>query len=82
MSLDTPEAEVKLRAKAELVGQALTDYAADVLERAARLPSLDEILAPVRAEFEASGMSEDELADYLEEVKHEARQERRQCRQP
>jgi predicted DNA-binding protein len=39
--------------------------------------TLDEILAPVRAEFESSGMSEEELTNFLTEVRDEARNERR-----
>lgn len=71
----TPEVEAKLKAKADAAGVDLTTFAARALEREARRPSLDEVLAPVRAEFEASGMTEQELIDFLEEVKHEWRAE-------
>ena len=49
----------------------------ETLERAATRPSLDEVLAPLRDEFDRSGMSEEELTDFLEDAKHEARAERR-----
>jgi hypothetical protein len=35
-------------------------------------PSLEEILAPVRQEFEASGMSEDELDSFMNSVREKA----------
>jgi predicted transcriptional regulator len=39
---------------------------------------LEETLAPVRAAFEASGMTEEELTDLLEAEKHAMRRERRE----
>ena len=71
------ETEAKLKAKAAGAGLDVQTFAAQTLERIAARPSLDEILAPLRVEFEASGMSEDELVDLLEEAKHEMRAERR-----
>jgi hypothetical protein len=47
------------------------------LEAADEPPALDATLAPLRAEFEASGMSEAELVDLLETAKHQLRAERR-----
>jgi hypothetical protein len=74
----SPKAEAKLRAKAAEVGQELSDYAAGVLERAAEaaLP-LTEISGPLHAEFKASGMTDDELGDLLEDAKHRMRRQRR-----
>ncbi len=73
----SPEAEAKLIAKAAAAGVDVTTFAAQTLERAASKPTLEEILAPLRKEFEQSGMTEDELTDLLEQAKHEARAERR-----
>lgn len=53
--------------------------AASVLERSR---PLDEILEPVRREFEASGMTEEELVRFLDEVRDEARKERRVRKTP
>ena len=39
---------------------------------------LEKSLAPVRQAFRESGMTEDELSDLLEEVKHDMRRERRE----
>ncbi|MDQ3635975.1 MAG: hypothetical protein M3405_15950 [Acidobacteriota bacterium] len=38
--------------------------------------TIDEILAPVRQEFEESGMSEEELDDFLNGVREKAWQDR------
>src|SRR5437879_4917837 len=47
--------------------------------RQATKPSapLDEVLAPVREEFERSGMSEEELTGFLSEVRDQVRREKR-----
>lgn len=71
----SPEAESKLKAKAAAAGVDVATYAANTLERVATRPSLDEVLAPLRAEFERSGTNEDELTELLEQAKHEARAE-------
>ena len=69
----SPEAEANLKVKAAAAGVDVATYAARMLEFAATRPSLDEVLAPLRDEFERSGMSEDELTELLENAKHEAR---------
>jgi pyruvate/oxaloacetate carboxyltransferase len=71
------EAEAKLIAKAAAAGVDVATFAARTLERAACKPTLEEVLAPLRGEFERSGMSEEELTELLETAKHEARAERR-----
>jgi hypothetical protein len=73
----SPEAEASLKAKADAAGLDIAAYASRTLERVAARPSLDEVLKPLRAEFEESGMSEDELTEFLEEVKHESRAQQR-----
>ena len=70
------EAEAKLNAKAAAAGVDVATFAANTLERVASKPTLDEVLAPLRDEFDRSGMTEDELTDLLEQAKHEARAER------
>ena len=72
----SPEVEAKLKAKAAVAGIDMQTFAALTLERAASRPSLDELLAPLRAEFEASGMSEQQLVELLEAAKHELRNAR------
>ena len=38
--------------------------------------TLDEILAPLRKEFDESGMTEDELDEFIEEIREEVYQEK------
>jgi len=73
----SPDVEAKLKAKAAEAGVDVRTFVALTLERAASRPSTDEILAPLRAEFEASGMGEAELIELLETAKHEMRAEGR-----
>ncbi|MDB5322958.1 MAG: hypothetical protein JWN40_4589 [Phycisphaerales bacterium] len=73
----TPETEAKLKAKAATAGVDMQTYAARTLERIAARPPLEDVLAPLRAEFDASGMSEEELTELLEAAKHEMRAEHR-----
>ena len=69
-----PELEAKLRAKADAVGQDVTAYAAGVLARSAEPPlPLQQISGPIGQAFEESGLTEDELGDLLEEIKHDHR---------
>jgi hypothetical protein len=70
----TPDTEAKLKAKAAVAGVDVETFAAKALERFASRPPLDLVLAPLRAEFEASGMTEEELTQLLEDVKHDTRQ--------
>ena len=74
----SPEAEAKLKAKADLAGVDLTAYVAALVEQNARQPlSIAQISGPVADAFEKSGMTEDELSEVLEEAKHAMRAERR-----
>jgi hypothetical protein len=73
-----PELEARLRAQAEAAGMVLDAYVSKQLEAIlSPKKSLEEIGAPIREAFEKSGMTEDELADFLEREKHEMRAERR-----
>lgn len=79
----SPAAEAALRAKAEAAGTDVVTYAARQLEEGARPPrSIRDLSGPAYAEFVASGMTDDELGDLLEEAKHEARAERRKRADP
>jgi hypothetical protein len=72
------EAEVKLKAKAAAAGVDVATYAARQLELLVAPPrSLREISGPIGQAFSQSGMSENELADFLEAEKHAMRAERR-----
>ena len=72
------EAETRLRALATAAGVEVETYAARLLERVAAPPkSTEELSGPLYDEFLASGMTDDELGEFLEEVKHDMRRERR-----
>lgn len=65
----SPQAEAKLRERAAAEGKDLTAYASKILEQAVTRPSLDELLAPLRQEFAASGTSEEELTRQIAEAR-------------
>lgn len=67
------ETEERLKARAAASGIDLQTLAARVLEQFASEPPLDEALDPIRQDFVASGMTEEELIDLLEAAKHEMR---------
>jgi hypothetical protein len=72
------QAEAALKAKAAAAGVDVETYAARHLElMAARPKFLKEISGPVARNFAQSGMSEDELSNFLEAEKHAMRRERR-----
>lgn len=73
----SPETEAKLRERAVADSQPLEQVATRLIEEAIRRPTLDEVLAPIRAEFDASGMTDDQLSEMLEKAKHELRAQRR-----
>jgi hypothetical protein len=76
LPIDTELASL-LTKKAATQGVNVEQFAVDVLRRAAQRPSVREVFADVGAEFEASGMTEDELGDLIEEALVEVRAERR-----
>ena len=72
-----PETEKELTERAGKAGQEVGELARELIERGLRKPpSLDEILAPFRAEVEQSGMSEMELEAMFEEAREEAFREK------
>ncbi len=68
-------AEAKLKERAAATGQPPDAVASRIVEEAVTTPTLDEVLAPVREDFARSGMTDDELGDFLEDVKHKMRRE-------
>jgi len=61
----SPEAEAKLRQRAAAEGKDPVVYASRIVEQAVSRPSLDELLAPVREEFAASGTTDEELVQQI-----------------
>lgn len=58
-------------------GRDVAEYVHSLIERDIQEPSaVDQALAPFRREVEASGMTDDELGDFFEEVREEVWQEK------
>jgi len=57
------QASEMLAHRAAQSGRDVADVASDLIEQAIRRPTIDELLAPVRADFAKSGMTEDELME-------------------
>ena len=55
----------RLERRAADVGQSVPAYASQLVTASITKPTLDEILAPVRADFAKSGMSDDELLNFF-----------------
>jgi hypothetical protein len=69
--------EEKLKERAAITGQDVAGYVASIVERTVGRPiSIEEISGPIARDFRDSGMTEDELGDFLEDVKHKMRRER------
>ncbi len=71
------ELESLLAKKAAARGVNVEEFAVDVLSRAARRPTVSEVFADVRADFVASGMTDEELGQLIEQALSEVRAERR-----
>jgi hypothetical protein len=73
-----PKVEEALRKKASAQGTSFDDYVSGVLNKhVAQGPTIDEILEPVRREFEKSGMTEDQLDEFLNGVRQKVHEEKR-----
>lgn len=73
----SPDIKDKLQQRASESGQDVQAYVERLIEKAlSGPPSIDELLAPVRKQFEESGMTEEELDGLIEEAREEAWQER------
>lgn len=56
---------LKLEERAATCGQSAQAYAAKLVADMLTRPAIDELLAPVRADFAKTGMSEDQLNDFM-----------------
>ena len=69
--------EKRLAERAARSGRDLPGYVHLLIERDIQArPSVDEALAPFRRQVEESGMSDDELGDFFEEIRREVWQEK------
>lgn len=73
-----PDAEHTLEERARAAGLDAPTYASQLLQHSLRPPrTLQEISGPVHQRLLASGTTDDQLGDELEQAKHEMRDERR-----
>jgi hypothetical protein len=68
-----PQTEQRLRERAQAAGKDVTAYVSQLVEQAAAKPNLDEVLAPLRKSFEASGVSDAELISDITAAQDEYR---------
>lgn len=72
------QARAKLAERAAASGTDVAGYVSVIVEQNAHKPlSLEEISGPVYQRFLESGLTDDQLAERLEQEKHEARAQRR-----
>ena len=70
------EVETALLEKASANGKNIQNYIEDLLRKQALRPTLDELLAPVRRDFEESGMGEEDLNDFFDDLRDKVWQEK------
>ena len=59
------KAEKGLKKRAAADGKELAEYASKIVEDAVTRPTLEELLKPLRKEFESSGVGEEELVQQI-----------------
>jgi predicted transcriptional regulator len=72
-----PELEKELQERAARAGQDMSSFILQaVKEKIAKPPTFDEICAPFAQAVEASGMTDEELEKFFEEIRDEVWQEK------
>ena len=76
ITIDLPTtAENELRRRAKRTGKSENEIATDILQDTLR--PFEEIVAPIHEAFRQSGMTQEELDDFTDELIREVRAERR-----
>jgi hypothetical protein len=75
VTIDLP-IDVKSALERKAKGQDIKTFIQSLIRKQALRPSLDEVLSPVRKEFDESGMSEDDLDIFMNSVREKAFQDR------
>ncbi len=70
------DTEDRLRRQAEVAGLEVAAYATRLLAQTVARPSIDELLAPLRKEFEGSGTTDEQLVDQVTEARDSYRADR------
>jgi len=76
----SPEIAPKVEQAASRKGRDVAQFIEELVEKSVSGPSLDEILEPVRAQFAASGLTEDELDKVFEEERQTIWEEKQRKR--
>jgi plasmid stability protein len=77
MTISLPDdVAIKLRERAASTGESVPVYSAKLLAESVTKPTIDELLAPVRADFAKTGMNGDELLQFGRDVLAAVRSER------
>ena len=72
-----PEIEDALQKKANAKGFPVSVYVEELIQKDVdHGPTLDELLAPVRKQFDDSGMTEDELNEFVDDLREKVWQEK------
>ena len=66
----------KLAQRATESGRDIASVASDLIEQAVTQPTVDDVLAPFRKQVEESGMSDQELDAFFQDVREKAFQDR------
>lgn len=75
LAVDT-EIQGWLTKRAAAQGIAVEQFLLDTLRQLARKPTFEEVFADVHADFEASGMTDEELGELVEQALQEVRAEK------
>jgi hypothetical protein len=75
VTIDLP-IDVKSALERKAKGQDIKTFIQSLIRKQALRPSLDEVLSPVRKEFDESGMSEDDLDVFMNSIREKAFQDR------
>ena len=59
-----------LQQRAKAKGRDINDLVKDIVEDQALTPTLDELLAPVRKEVADKGITEDEIDNFMYDLRH------------
>ena len=73
-----PQTEERLRRQARAAGKDVPAYVSQIVEQAAAKSSLDEILAPIREQFQATGAADEALISDITAAQAEYRAETRE----
>ena len=71
------DAAAKLRERAIASGQPVSEYTSKLVEQAVKSPTLEELIAPVQADFARSGMSTDQFLNFGRDLLDKVRAEKK-----